>query len=414
MDSPDQQGFDLLIRNTSEVVTCDGASARAEETLAPIRGGAVGVRAGRIAWLGAERDLPAGARAARELDAQGGFVGPGLVDCHTHLVFAGERSAEFEQRCQGRSYLEIAAAGGGIVSTVTATRAASEDELVRLAQPRRRRLLEQGVTTAEVKSGYGLDLESELKLLRAARRLEGVVPTLLALHALPPEHAADRARYVRLVTDQLLPRVAQERLSGFCDVFVEQSAFTHDEARQVLTRARALGLVPRLHVDQLTANGGAQLAAELGAATADHLEQVSPDGVAALARAGVIAVLAPISTLFARVRPWAPGRALRDAGVTVALCTNCNPGSSNSENVSLAMGLACLENGLTPAEAYLGFTRNAGLALRAPSLGRLAVGGPADLVVHRCESYRTLPYHLGMNEVAHVIRGGAALALAAP
>ena len=398
--------FDLLIRGASEVLTCTGEGS-AEAKLAPIVHGAVGIRDGRIAWLG----LDPPARGEFEIDARGGFVGPGFVDCHTHVVFAGDRSGEFEQRCQGRTYLEIAAAGGGIARTVTATRAASEHELIELAVPRLERLLRHGVTTAEVKSGYGLDVESELRMLRVIARLGERTPitlvgTVLALHAVPPEFKTDRAGWVKKVIDELLPMVAREKLARFNDAFVEQSAFTHDEARAVLEAGRALGLLPRLHVDQLTANGGAQLAASLGAVTADHLEQISAEGIAALAKAGTVAVLAPTSTLFAKARPFAPGRALADAGVKVALCTNCNPGSSHSENVFLAMGLACVENGLTPAEAYLGFTRHGADALAEPGLGRLTVGGPADLVIFGADSYRALPYHFAMNDVAHVVKNG--------
>ncbi|MDX2014278.1 MAG: imidazolonepropionase [Myxococcaceae bacterium] len=405
--------MDLVVRNTSELVTCDGPlGGRAEETLGRVARGVVGVQGGRISFLGPEEALPTGAITAttRVIDAQGGFVGPGLVDCHTHVVFAGDRSDEFEQRCQGKSYLEIAAAGGGIAKTVLATRGASVDDLVRLARPRLDRLLRQGVTTVEIKSGYGLDAASERRLLDAIATLgrqgpQTVVSTFLGLHAVPKELGDRRSEWVQTCLD-LLDALARERRCDFVDAFVEQSAFTHDEARQLAARARAVGVPLRLHVDQLTANSGAQLAASLEAVTADHLEQITPEGVAALARAGTIAVLAPTSTLFARARPFAPGRALRDAGVQVALCTNCNPGSSNSENVSLAMGLACLENGLTPAEAFLGFTRIGALALRRPDLGRLTVGGPADLVVFAAESYRTLPYHLGMNEAAQVMKAG--------
>ena len=407
--------FDVLIRNTSEVVSCDGAlRGPAELTLAAIRQGAVGLIGDRIAWLGPERELPEGlvTHATRVFDANGGFVGPGFVDCHTHLVFAGERSDEFEQRSQGKTYLEIAAAGGGIARTVRSTRDATEDELVAGALPRLRRLLEHGVTTAEVKSGYGLDLESELRMLRTVRRLGAEQPvslqaTFLGLHAVPAEHQTSRKAYVDLVIETMLPRVAKERLATCCDAFVEQSAFSHDEARRLAAKAAELGLWLRLHVDQLTANGGAELAAELKAVTADHLEQISTAGIAALATAGVVAVLAPTSTIFARARPFAPGRALRDAGVLVAVCTNCNPGSSMSENVALALGLACVENGLTPAEAYLGFTRVAGLALRDERLGRLFVGGPADLALFESASYRQLPYRFAMNDVRMVFKAGA-------
>jgi imidazolonepropionase len=407
--------FDLVIRNTSEVATCDGPlGADAIATIAAIPQGAIAISGGRIAWVGPETQLPPEAVGPETevLDARGSFVGPGLVDPHTHLIFAGERSAEFEQRCQGKSYLEIAAAGGGIASTVLSTRAARERDLTYAAMPRAVALLSHGITTAEVKSGYGLDLQTELKMLRAIKQLNllqavRLVATVLPLHALPPEHKDSRDAYVKFCVEELLPRVAAEKLARYCDAFVEQSAFTADEARRLMKRARELGFIPRLHVDQLTAGrAGAELAAELGCASADHLEQISAEGIAALARSNTVAVLAPTSTLFARARPFAPGRALRDAGVTVALCTNCNPGSSMSENAALVMGLACLENGLTPAEAYLGFTRSAAAALQMPELGRIFVGGPADLVVYQCKSFRQLPYHLGVSEVRHVLKDG--------
>ncbi len=399
---------ELIVHNTSEVVTCDGAlEGAAELTLAPIAGGSVAIAEGRVIWVGQQVPPNLVGPTTHHLDARGGFVGPGLVDCHTHLVFAGERSDEFEQRCQGRTYLEIAQAGGGIQRTVRSTRAASEAQLTALALPRLTRLLEQGVTTVEIKSGYGLDVETELRLLRVIRSLEhpvSRVATVLPLHAVPP--GVTREAWVRECIEVLLPAVARAGLARFCDAFVEQSAFTHDEAREVMRAAKALGFRVRLHVDQLTANGGAQLAAEIGSVTADHLEQISEEGIAALRQAGTIAVLAPTSTLFARARPFAPGRALRDAGVLVAVCSNCNPGSSMSENVHLALGLACVENGLTPAEAYLGFTRIAGLAVGDESLGRLRVGGPADLVVYSTDSYRQLAYHFAMSDVAAVVKAG--------
>ncbi|NTX14493.1 imidazolonepropionase [Myxococcus sp. CA056] len=406
--------LELLVRNTSEVLTLEGTHReRAETALTPKPGACVGVREGRIAFVGPESELPSGAVSSSTvvLDAEGGFVGPGFVDPHTHLVFAGERSAEFDLRNQGATYLEIAKAGGGIVSTVRATRAASEDELVRLALPRVQRLLEQGVTVAEVKSGYGLDVENELKMLRAVRRLGALtpvelVPTLLCAHAIPQEYRERREDYVRLCIEEILPAVAREGLARFCDVFVEDSAFTVDEARRILTTGRALGLVPRLHADQLTARGASELAAELGAATADHLEQVTDAGMRALADANVTAVLVPTSTLFLRMRPYAPGRRLRDAGLNIALGTNVNPGSAMSENTALALGLACLENGLSAAEAYWAATRGAALSLGLQRHGRLAVGDAGDLVLFSCASFRHLPYHLGVGHARTVVKAG--------
>ncbi|MFP2926245.1 imidazolonepropionase [Pyxidicoccus sp. 3LG] len=406
--------LELLIRNTSEVLTVEGTHReKAEAALTPRPGACVGLRGGRVAYVGPEAGLPAGAvgPGTEVVDAQGGFVGPGFVDPHTHLVFAGERSAEFDLRNQGATYLEIAKAGGGIVSTVRATRAASEEELVRLALPRIHRLLAHGVTVAEVKSGYGLDVESELKMLRVVRRLGAVtpmelVPTLLCAHAIPAEYRDRREDYVRLCIDEIIPAVAREGLARFCDVFTEESAFTVDESRRILTAARALGMTPRLHADQLTACGASELAAELGAATADHLEQVTDAGIRALAAANVSAVLVPTSTLFLRMRPYAPGRKLRDAGLNIALGSNVNPGSAMSENVALVLGLACLENGLSAAEAYWAATRGAALSLGLQTHGRLAEGDPGDLVVFSCASYRHLPYHLGVGHARVVVKAG--------
>lgn len=403
--------FDLIIRNTSELLTCDGPLGKPAETLKPIPNGALAIADGKIAWLGPDAELPRDQVDAHteEIDARGSLVGPGLVDCHTHLIFGGDRAAEFEQRCQGATYLQIAEKGGGIQSTVKATRAATERELMYWALPRAVELLSQGITTCEVKSGYGLDVESELKMLRAVKALDllqavRLIPTVLPLHAVP--EGLPREDWVRKCIDELLPKVAADKLARFCDVFVEKTAFTVDEARAVLTKAKELGLIPRLHVDQLTSGGGAELAAELGAATADHLEHISDAGITALAKSKTVAVLNPTSTLFLRERQYAPGRKLADAGVLVALCTNCNPGSSMTENAALAMSLACLENGLTPAEAYLGFTRHGAEALRLTDAGRIAVGLPADLVIYQCKSYRTLPYHLGVSEVRSVLKDG--------
>lgn len=407
--------FDLLIRNTASVITAAGeVRGDAHLALAPVPRGAVGIKGTAIAWVGPEAQLPPGALAnsPRIIDAEGGLVTPGLVDPHTHVVFAGERSREFALRNEGKSYLEIAAAGGGIASTVKSTRAASEEELIALALPRLRRLLEQGVTTIEVKSGYGLNLNDELKMLRAVKQLgtlqpATLVPTLLCAHALPSELKNDRQSYLDLCVNQILPAAAAEHLAVFCDIFVEQSAFTADEAHRLMEKATQLGLVPRLHVDQLTQRqGGAELAVALKASSADHLEQISPAGIAALAGSDTVAVLAPTSTLFVKARPFAPGRALRDAGAAVALCTNVNPGSAMTDSVSLAMGLGCLENGLSPAEALLGFTRAAALALRLPQAGTLQAGGPADLAIFACDHVDALPYHLGMNLVRTVVKSG--------
>jgi imidazolonepropionase len=270
--------------------------------------------------------------------------------------------------------------------------------------------LAQGVTCAEVKSGYGLSLEAELKMLRVVRRLNALqhitlLPTLLCAHALPPEQPS-RAAYLDLCVEEILPAVAAEKLAVFCDAFCEQGAFTVEETRRMLEAGARHGLIPRLHADQLTAGGGAELAAALSASSADHLEHVSPAGMEALARAGVSALLIPITTFILRQRPYAPGRALRELGINVALGTNVNPGTGMSENLGLTLSLACLESGLTAAEAYYGMTRGAALALRQGDAGKLTLGGPADLVVFSCASHRHLPYHLGVPHARVVIKAG--------
>ena len=408
------EALDLWVRNTSEVLTVEGTHREpAEAALTPRPGAGIGVKDGRVAYVGPESGLPRGALtdATEIIDAEGGFVGPGFVDPHTHLVFAGERSAEFDLRNQGATYLEIAKAGGGIANTVSATRAASEEELATLALPRLERLLSQGVTTAEVKSGYGLNLADELKMLRAVRRLGAqspleLVPTLLCAHSVPPEYKDRRAEYLDLCINEILPAVARESLARFCDVFTEDSAFTVEESRRLLNAGKALGLTPRLHADQLTACGASALAAEVGAASADHLEQVTDEGIRALAAANVTAVLVPTATLFLRMRPYAPGRKLRDAGVNIALGSNVNPGSSMTENLALVLGLACLENGLSAAEAYWAATRGAAQCLGLQRQGRLAVGDAGDLVLFACRSYRHLPYHLGISHARVVVKGG--------
>jgi imidazolonepropionase len=365
-----------------------------------------------VVWLGSESGLPPGAVTARTdvVDAQGGLVAPGLVDAHSHVVYAGDRSAEFALRALNVDGADITRAGGGILSTVLATRAQDEDALVRLALPRLARLLAQGVTTLEVKSGYGLNPEAELKLLRVIRRLGllqpiELVPTFLWLHAMPPEWVSNRAGYLELGL-RTLETVASEGLATFADAFVEQGAFTPQEARTFLTRAKALGLQPRLHVDQLSPGRGAELAAELGALSADHLECVSAEGIAALAKAGVTAVLVPVATLVLRRPAYAPGKALREAGVAVALASNVNPGSAPTENLALTLGLACLLNGLTPEEALLGVTRWGGQALGRREAGRLRVGGPADLVVLGCREAAHLAAHLGVTHAQLVVKAG--------
>jgi imidazolonepropionase len=372
--------------------------------------GALATRGGRIAWLGARRDLPAGASAAEGRDGGGRWLTPGLIDCHTHLVFAGDRAAEFEARLAGASYEEIARAGGGILSTVRATRAASEDALVAQALPRARALAAEGVCTVEIKSGYGLDPETELRMLRAARRVGReaglrVTTTCLALHALPPESRDDRAAYVARVADELLPRVAAESLAEAVDVFCERIAFSRAECAAVLRRARELGLAVRVHADQLSDGGGAALAAEFGARSAEHLEYASEAGVAALGRTGTVAVLLPGAYVLLRETQPPPVEAFRRHGVPIAIATDCNPGTSPVTSLLAMLPLAAAAFRLTPAEALAGVTRHAARAVGLEhEIGTLEVGKRAEFALWEVDHPRELTYWLGRNPVVEVVR----------
>jgi imidazolonepropionase len=345
------------------------------------------------------------------IDAAGRVVVPGLVDSHTHLVYAGSREDEFEQRLRGATYQQIAARGGGINATVRRVREASKDELKAMARRRLDRLLSFGVTTVEVKSGYGLSVTDEIKCLEVIAELnaEGpleVVPTFLGAHTVPPEFRADREGYLRLLTDEMLPEVARRGLAEFCDVFCETGVFALDESERVLTRARELGLRLKLHADEMTPLGGAELAARLGAVSADHLLCITDAGIEALAASGTVATLLP-GTAFFLGADYAPARRLIERGVTVALASDCNPGTCPTENLPLVGTMACTQMGMLPAEALTALTLNAAAALgRADRIGSLECGKQADLVILDMPDYRQLFYHFGVNHVWRVIKRG--------
>ncbi len=353
---------------------------------------AIGIEAGRLAYVGPRKEIAA--RETRSLE--GRLATPGLVDCHTHLVFAGNRAAEWEMRAKGATYEDIARAGGGILSTVRATRAASEDELVASAQRRADAMKRQGVTSIEIKSGYGLDLETELKMLRAARRVAGVrvAPTFLGAHTLPPEYKSDRGAYVDLVCETMIPEVAREGLATGVDAFCETIAFTRDETERVFQAAEAHGLRVKLHAEQLSDQDGAALAATYGALSADHLEHLSQDGISAMAEAGVVAVLLPTAYYFLRETKKPPIDALRRAGVAIAVATDCNPGTSPVAAPLMALNMACTLYGLTPEEALAGMTRNAAKAL-ALDAGTLEAGKSADLAIWNVSDPAELCYWIG-------------------
>ncbi len=408
----------LLIHNLAEVATAEGSEPRRGADQGRIRrlaGAEVLCRAGRIAFVGSpeeRRRLFGELPDAERLDGRGGTLVPGFVDAHTHLPWAGSREDEFAMRLAGRTYQEIAEAGGGILSTVAATRQASEEELAALARRRMDQMLAWGTTTAEAKSGYGLSLESELKQLRAIRRASedhpvDLVPTLLAAHEVPPEHRKKRRRYIDLICDQIVPAVAEQGLARFCDVFCEQGVFSAEESRKVLEAGARHGLAPRLHADEFADSGGAELAAELGALSADHLMAVSPAGIEALARSQVTAVLLPGTSFFLRLHRWAPARRLIEAGVPVALATDCNPGSSYTESMPMVFVLAVFELGLTIEESLTAATLNAACSLGlGAEIGSVEPGKRADLVLLDAPNLLHLAYHYGINPVAAVVKEG--------
>lgn len=368
-----------------------------------------------IGWAGPERELPAEYAGWEREDAGGRLVVPGLVDCHTHLAFAGWRADEFAERIAGTEYREIARRGGGIMRTVRATRAASADELRERAAGWLREIAALGVTTVECKSGYGLTLEDELKLLRVYRDLAAeqpvrIVTTLLGAHVVPPEYAGRRDAYVELLTEELIPRVAEEGLARFCDVFVEETAFTPEEARTILAAAAEHGLAAKLHADQLGDGGGAALAAEVGAVSADHLEHASEEGIRALAEAGVVAVSLPLASLYLR-QPALPARRFLDAGVAVAVATDFNPGTAPSFHLPLGMMLACTMQGMTPAEALKGTTIIAARAIGMErEIGSLEPGKRADFVVLDAPDVEEWLYHFRANAAVRTVIGGTTVA----
>ena len=371
------------------------------EAYGAIEDAAIAIRDGRIVWIGARAELP-GVEAEITDWLDGRWVTPGLIDCHTHLVFGGDRSGEFEQRLGGATYEEIARAGGGIISSVAATRAASEDQLYTSAAARLAGLKATGVTTVEIKSGYGLDRDSELKMLRVARRIGReagvrVRTSYLGLHAVPPEHRVDRATYVDLAIDDILPAAHAEGLVDAVDAYCEPIAFSVGEVSRLFDKAKALGLPVKLHADQLSDGGGAALAAVYEALSADHIEHATEAGVAAMAAAGVVAVLLPGAFLMLRETQAPPVALLRRHGVAMAVATDCNPGTSPVASMTAALNLACVQFRLTPEEALAGATRHAAKALGLQDeAGTLGVGKAADLAVWNIQRPAELCYWLGM------------------
>ena len=410
------EAADLIFRNIRQLITCAGPAPRrgADQGAVPIiAGGALASLAGRIVYAGATSDLDtevAPTPRAQIIDAAAHAIVPGFVDAHTHAIFAGDRREELRRRLAGATYAEIAAGGGGIVSTVRATRAASEDDLVAVTRPRLDEMLACGTTTCEIKSGYGLSLESELKLLRAVRRLSGehpldIVPTFLGAHEVPLEYRERRDEYVRLVIEEMIPAVAAEGLARWCDVFCETGVFTPGESRRILNAGARAGLKPRIHADELGASGGSQVAAALGARSADHLIFVPADGIAALARANVAATLLPAAAFYLKLGRFAPARDFITASVPVALATDVNPGGGFSPSMPFAMTLGCFAMGLTFEEALTAATINGAWSLDvADKAGSLEPGKLMDAVVVHGDAINLI--RVGAASIAAVIKHG--------
>ena len=378
-----------------------------------IEDGALAVAGGRIAWIGAMSALARqpSAAGAPVHDAKGRCITPGLIDCHTHLVYGGSRAQEFERRLEGATYEEIARAGGGIRATVAATRALSEDALYDASRPRLEALLAEGVTTVEIKSGYGLDTDSEAKSLRVARRLGRDLPvtiaaTFLGAHALPPEYANRSDAFIELVVSEMLPAVAREGLADAVDAFCEGIGFTPAQTERVFQAARKLGLPVKLHAEQLSNLGGAALAARYGALSADHLEYIDEAGVRAMAEAGTVAVLLPGAFYFLREKQLPPIDLFRKHGVPIAISTDCNPGTSPVTSLLLMLNMACTLFRMTPEQALAGVTRNAARALGFKDRGTLEAGNQADFVVWDIAEPAELSYRFGFNPAAEIVKAG--------
>jgi imidazolonepropionase len=412
--NPTTPKANLIIKNASELLTLS-SSFKEDSGLGIIRDGAVAVRGEKILWVGESRQLSdqvSLSSEGREIDATGKVVMPGLIDSHTHIVFGGSRENEFEQRLKGLSYLEIAERGGGILSTVEATRKATFEELFSLGKRRLNRMLSRGVTTIEAKSGYGLSLKDELKILEVMRTLDedhpaDVVPTFLGAHTVPKEFKNNRQSYVGLLTEEMIPRIAEGKLAEFCDVFCEEKAFNLEESKKILETGKRYGLKPKIHADQLSSGGGAELAAEVGAYSADHLEYVSPNGIERMAEKGVTAILLPGASFFLSMKKLPPAREMIEKGVRIALATDLNPGSSMTESLPLIMTMGCTMFRMLPREVIQATTIHAAKSMgREGNIGSLEVGKQADIAIFDIPNYRYLPYHFGVDHVEIVVKKG--------
>ncbi len=412
-----KQKADLVVLNSRQVVTVAGngspkAGAKMSE-LGIVPDGAVAVYEQKIVWVGSTKNWKDAVNLANDaqiLDAEGGAILPGLVDCHTHLIFAGTREDEFSMKIAGIPYMEIARKGGGIKRTVTHTRNATEDQLFEIAQQRLRQAVRFGITCIEIKSGYGLEMETELKMLRVAQKLRNTCPveivsTFLGAHEVPQN--MDKETYLHEVCSSMIPQVASENLAEFCDVFCEAGVFTVEEAERVLQTGCRYGLKPKIHADQITAFKGAQLAGALRATSADHLDYTDPEGISAIRDSDTVAVLLPGSVFFLGQKKYPPARQMISDGLVIALATDFNPGSCMTQNIHLITTIACAQCKMTIPEAITAITLNAAYAIgRGDRCGSIETGKRADLIILDTPSFEMIPYHFGHNHVRHVLCNG--------
>jgi len=406
---------DIIIKNASQLVTAasDIPKTGVElQNLGIIEDGALGIFSGIISCIGKTNEILESYTAKTIIDASHKVVMPGFVDPHTHLIFVKTRENEFEMRLQGKSYKEISQTGGGIRASIQDVRNASLEELVYLGLKRINKMLEMGTTTIEAKSGYGLTTESELKMLKAIQMINeisdmDIIPTFLGAHEYPEEYKDDHEKYIDILINEMLPEVKAQNLAGYCDIFCEEHVFTVSESRRILNAAKELGFKIRFHADELEPIGGAELAAEIGAMSADHLVAISDEGIRKLKEAGVIPILLPATTFSLGLTKYTPARKMIDAGLPVALATDFNPGSCNCDSQQLVASLACLQMKMLPAEAVNAITINAAHSLeRGKLVGSLEVGKQADVIILDMPTYQYLPYHLGSNTVETVIKKG--------
>ena len=410
----------LIVKNAEQLLTLrsmqEGPRTKdAMEDLRIIEDGAVAVSGNKIVGVGKTKDILDEVEISHKtkvIDAKDKVVLPGFVDCHTHPVFANTREDEFEMRIKGKTYQEIAAAGGGIKSSVKDLRSKSKEELIQLALPRLNRMLSYGTTTIEAKSGYGLSLDDEIKMLEVIKELNKIhpidlIPTFLGAHEIPEEYKNNRKEYIKLITEKMIPEVAKRKLAVFCDIFCEKGVFDIEESREVLKAAKDHGFGLKLHADQLSALGGSKLAAELGAISADHLEFIDDDGIEKMKESGVIGVLLPGACFGLGITEYPPARKMIERGLPVALATDFNPGSSMTESMPMILSLACLMMRMTPAEAIVASTINSAYAVdKGNEMGSIEEGKKADLVIWNVQNYKEIPYHFGVNLVDQVIKDG--------